>query len=224
MSPHPWPLSQPDLPDRPGEGIPSFNRSFSPAPPPLLGGRRQGQERGPGGEVPLGISLCFLLATFLLAFPAWLPGRAPLLLWNQSASVPVGLYLRAGDEAAIGDLLAACLPEAVAQLAVERGYLPAGGLCPGDSAPVLKHLAATAGTVVELRAGSLAIDDHEWPAGALRQLDRQGRSIPQRVTFPFTVAAGEVLLLGDDAASFDGRYFGPVPAASVLGVYRRVWR
>ena len=51
---------------------------------------------------------------------------APRLMWNGSASAPVGLY-RIDASATIrwGDLVLVHPPEAARKLAVERGYLPA---------------------------------------------------------------------------------------------------
>lgn len=51
--------------------------------------------------------------------------------------------------------------------------------------------------------------------------DRRGASLPAWRGCR-TLAADELLLLGDTATSFDGRYFGPVRRAEVEGIYREV--
>ncbi|GBQ46028.1 conjugal transfer protein precursor [Komagataeibacter europaeus LMG 18890] len=54
---------------------------------------------------------------------------APRLLWNETASVPVGLYrLRAEGGLHVGDLTALRLPDRLALLLSQRGYLPFGAL------------------------------------------------------------------------------------------------
>ena len=64
---------------------------------------------------------------------------APRVVWNASASAPLGLYWVAGKSAfERGDLVLAELPEYVRWLADERGYLPSG-------VPLIKHVAAVPG-------------------------------------------------------------------------------
>ncbi|GBR03669.1 hypothetical protein [Acetobacter oeni] len=59
---------------------------------------------------------------------------APRLLWNKTASVPVGLYwLRPGGALHVGDITAIRLPDRLVLLLSSRGYLPFG-------VPLLKAL------------------------------------------------------------------------------------
>jgi hypothetical protein len=58
----------------------------------------------------------------------------PRVVWNTSASAPLGLYLVGGKSPRKRDLVLAQLPESVRRLADERGYLPSG-------APLIKHAA-----------------------------------------------------------------------------------
>lgn len=146
--------------------------------------------------------------------------RAPFLLWNASGSVPLGLYLRLDRPAALGDLVAACLPEDLALFARARGYALSGSLCPGGAAPVLKRLAARVGARIELREAAVAVDGARWPSGEVRTEDSAGRPISATVAYPYVVPGGKVLLLGDHPRSFDGRYFGPLPESRILAAYR----
>lgn len=169
-----------------------------------------------------GLRLTLLALVLALYAGAFLLTRAsPPLLWNTSASLPLGLYLRVPGPARVGDVVAACLPPDVAALAVERGYVAPGHRCAGThAAPVLKHLAARAGTRVAYRDQALRLDRRQVPASALRQLDRRGRPLPAGVLYPYTVPPGRVLLLNPHPDSFDGRYLGPLPESALLGVYR----
>lgn len=163
-----------------------------------------------------------LVAASYLAVPFLSTGAPPLLL-NTSCSVPCGLYLRRARPPRRGDLVAACLPGEVGTFARRRGYVAAGRRCPDGQAPVLKRLAATAGTRVELRQGVLALDGRPVPGCALRQADSAGRPLPALRRVPYEVPPGHVLLLADHPFSFDGRYFGPVAESQLLAAYRPLW-
>ena len=53
--------------------------------------------------------------------------RTPLLVWNATASAPIGLYLTMPiQHLSHGDLVLATPPPDVAQLAALRDYLPRG--------------------------------------------------------------------------------------------------
>jgi conjugative transfer signal peptidase TraF len=159
---------------------------------------------------PMRATLLLLTLGLYTATLTWQPAAAPPVLLNTSASAPEGLYLRVDRPLTVGELVAACLPEALGRFARERGYL-AAGRCPGGTAPVLKRVAALGGDEVDL---------DRFP---LRTLDRAGRPLPVLVAYPLRVPAGQVLLLGDGPLSFDSRYFGPLEESAVLGVYRPGW-
>ncbi len=140
---------------------------------------------------------------------------APRLMWNASASVPVGLYLaRPGVGVRRGDLVAAHAPAAVAGMMAERGYLP-------RRVPMLKHVAATAGQTICRFGTSVSIDGA--PVAETRVRDRLGRALPAWNGCR-TLRAGEVFLLNPASRdSFDGRYFGPVSARSITAILTPLW-
>lgn len=171
------------------------------------------------GPIRPGALAVAALALAALAGPALavpLFASPPLVLvWNVTASVPVGLYgLRGAGEVELGDLVAARLPDPARQLAAERRYVPA-------SLPVIKRVAALPGDVVCMTGARVRVN------GAVvalrRSRDRMGRRLPQwRGCAP--LAQGQLLLLGDDPGSFDGRYFGPISRERILGEARLLWR
>jgi len=149
-----------------------------------------------------------------LIIPAFVQ-PAPRLVWNASASVAVGLYAaRPARSVARGALVAVHAPASIARFMAARGYLPL-------RVPMLKHVAATAGQRV-CRAGVHITIDGILVAEA-RSFDRAGRPLP-RWRGCWIVAAGEVFLLNPGSAdSFDGRYFGPVPARGIVAVLTPLW-
>ena len=136
----------------------------------------------------------------------------PLVIWNASASVPIGLYVvRPGAQLQPGDLAVAQLSASVRSLAAERQYLPVGVL-------LIKPVAATAGAEVCRYARRLVIDDR-WIADA-KAADRRQRPLPQW-SGCYRLHRDELFLANPRVAdSFDGRYFGPTALELVRG---RAW-
>lgn len=152
---------------------------------------------------------CVSLATIHVLNPS------PRLVWNASASAPIGLY-RVGqvDRLDVGDLVLAWLPDEARALAAERSYLP-------SNTPGVKRVVALVGDVVCVRNGFVLIN--EGLAARALDKDRRGRELAPwwgcRALEP-----GEFLLLNDDsAASFDGRYFGPSRARDIVGKLFPLW-
>lgn len=160
------------------------------------------------------IMLTGYVALGALVIPAFVR-PAPRLIWNASASVPVGLYAaRPVTALKRGDLVAAAPLEPLARMMAERRYLPL-------RTPMLKHVAATSGQRI-CRVGLYILVDGERVARA-RSRDRIGRPMPVWQGCR-TLAADEVLLLNPAAeASFDGRYFGPVSTRSIRAVLSPLW-
>lgn len=140
---------------------------------------------------------------------------SPWLVWNVSASAPIGLYRIVAGAPARGDLTLATPPEFIAGLAAERGYLP-------YNVPLVKRVAA------QPREHVCAFYEAIIIGGEIvaRRLDTDG----QARKLPWwhgcrSLGDHEVFLLGADAAnSFDSRYFGPVPVKNVIGRIVPLWR
>jgi conjugative transfer signal peptidase TraF len=144
-----------------------------------------------------------------------LDNRPPWLIWNASASVPIGLYaVETIIDVQTGDLVVVRPPEPLARFLADGGYLPRG-------VPLLKHVAAVAGQTVCRIGRSVTVDAIEM--GDARERDRRGRALPVwegcRV-----IRRDEVFLMNSQSAdSLDGRYFGPLPAASIVGRAIPLW-
>ncbi len=155
-----------------------------------------------------------VLGVGAIALPQ-LVNRPPWLVWNASASVPIGLYaVDAIIDVQTGDLVVVTPPEPLAGFLADRGYLPRG-------VPLLKHVAAVAGQTVCRVGRSVTVDAIEM--GEARERDGRGRALPVwegcRV-----IRRDEVFLMNPQSAnSLDGRYFGPLPAASVVGRAIPLW-
>ncbi|MDK1376396.1 MULTISPECIES: conjugative transfer signal peptidase TraF [unclassified Sinorhizobium] len=140
---------------------------------------------------------------------------------NLTPSEPLGLWriVPLDRPADIGDLVFICPPDAAStREARVRGYLRSG-LCPGGVAPLIKTVVAVGGQRIGI-AAAVTIDGRMLPTSTLAEKDGKGRPLT-----PFSggvVPRGQVYLHSAFAASFDSRYFGPVPASGVLGLARGV--
>jgi len=138
----------------------------------------------------------------------------PRLLWNASASAPVGLW-RVSPSAAVGrgDMVVVRLRSPWRELAARRHYLPA-------NVPLLKRAAAVTGDRVCAYGPWIFVDGRV--AATRRAADRAGRMLPWWHGC-ITLGPGVMLLLMDDPGSFDGRYFGPVERGAVVGKAVPLW-
>ena len=140
---------------------------------------------------------------------------APLVIYNASASAPVGFYrVLPADPLRRGDFVLARTPASVRRLAAERHYLPA-------TVPLVKRVAALSGDTVCAVNHVITIDGR--PVADQLAADRLGRPLPAW-TGCRTLGPGEIFLLMSGVPdSFDGRYFGPIPASAVIGRLVPLW-
>lgn len=148
----------------------------------------------------------------LVASIYWKP--PVLLVWNASASAPVGLYrLHAGEPVRRGDVAVAWTPEPSRTLAARRHYLPA-------NVPLVKRVAAVAGDRVCAADTGISINGRR--VASRRREDTAGRPMPWW-TGCRRLSGGEYFLLMDSELSFDGRYFGATSGKDVLGRAELLW-
>lgn len=151
------------------------------------------------------ISTFVVLITVIIA----LVDPAPRLLWNASASAPIGLYaIHPTDDPYVGELVAIQPPEPLAHWMATRHYVPLG-------IPLLKHVAAKSGQQICRHGVHITIDGHVVAIAKLH--DSRGRPMPQwrgcRRLQP-----GELFLLNSAIPdSLDSRYFGPLSATQMIG-------
>jgi len=133
----------------------------------------------------------------------------PRVIWNASASAPLGLYRIEPDrDPAVGELIAVTPPAPLARWLAERGYL-------GERVPLLKHVAARPGQLVCRIDAVVSVDGRQVVVA--RERDGRGRPLPVWQGCRM-LRAGELLMLNPDHTdSMDGRYFGPLPTSTVLG-------
>lgn len=157
-----------------------------------------------------------ILALFGLGMTglATLMRPTPLLVWNASASAPIGLYRVVPNSAGRGDLVLVRTPESVREIASERGYLP-------SKVPLVKRIAAARGDLVCAAGNAISINDR-IVAHRLSS-DRLGRQLPSWAGCRLLDGNQVFLLMEGVADSFDSRYFGPIPATAIIGKLVPLW-
>ncbi|MFT4121420.1 S26 family signal peptidase [Bradyrhizobium sp.] len=156
-----------------------------------------------------------VLGAALLAVTAVAVDMPTKLLWNATASAPIGFYaIEPADRLTVPELVAVMPPEPLSAFIVQRGYV-------GDSVPLLKRVAGLPGQRV-CRTGRAVTVDGVAMGDALDR-DRIGRNLPVwqgcRV-----IAPGELFLMNSGVRdSLDGRYFGPLPTRAVIGRAQPLW-
>ena len=171
-----------------------------------------GRQRAAGALTMRMQPLLGILAGVALVIAPCLP-KHPLLIWNASPSVPIGLYRVAQGSLRLGDLVLVRLAGPMAMLAHRRGYLP-------RTAYLLKPISAVTGDRV-CRFGHHIIVPRRPAALALRN-DSLGRPMPTWLGCR-TLQAPEIFLFAEHAASFDSRYFGPLRTEHLVGRAVPLW-
>src|SRR5271166_6896630 len=95
---------------------------------------------------------------------------SPKLIWNASASLPIGLYaVRPIGALSDAELVVVMPPEPVASFLSQGGYLPRG-------VPLMKQVLGLPGQTVCRNGLSITIDHVE--VGEAQAHDRRGRDLP----------------------------------------------
>lgn len=137
----------------------------------------------------------------------------PIVVWNASASVPVGLYSIISGIPKLGHLVLVRTPDSVKTLADKRRYLP-------PSVPLVKRISAVSGDVVCAINRTVAINGTK--VAFQLKADRAGRRLP-RWNGCQRLKRDEYFLLGSAPDSFDSRYFGPVKNVCIIGRLVPLW-
>ncbi|TNE43202.1 MAG: S26 family signal peptidase [Sphingomonadales bacterium] len=134
----------------------------------------------------------------------------PRLIWNASPSVPIGFYrVHTGEMPGRGDLAVVAPPHRIARYLDDGGYLPFG-------LPLIKPVAALAGQRVCRVGDTISIDG--TVTGAAKASDRFGRPLPVWHGCR-TISDNQLFFMNPNREdSLDGRYFGPLPVSTVIGV------
>ena len=131
------------------------------------------------------------------------------LRYNDSASMPVGLYIKTSSQSdAI--LIVFCPEEPFGSMSMLRGYRSQGN-CPDGAEPLAKPVAARSGDTVDLSDRGMAVNGRLLPNTAPLGEDSVGHPLSHWPFGKYVVEARTVWVASSySPRSFDSRYFGPI--------------
>lgn len=145
------------------------------------------------------------------------------LRFMLTPSLPLGIYRTVNGPPTRGAIVMACLPERVARLALERGYLWRGD-CPGGAVPLGKVVLAVAGDTVTLSAEGISVNGRAVPRSRPHERDHKGRPLEHYPSGSHVLGPGELWLFSPyHPLSFDSRYFGPIARSQVRSRLVPLW-
>jgi len=139
------------------------------------------------------------------------------LIYNASASAPIGLYWIDNRPIERRDYVLVHVPERIRNLVQERGYLP-------PDVPLLKRVVGVDGDRICRHSDEITVNGSV--VAFAKRRDGQGRELPGWHGCHI-LTEQTVFLLQDHPQSFDGRYFGPVERSLIIGRATRLrllWR
>lgn len=137
------------------------------------------------------------------------------LRFNFTASMPRGVYLLVQGQPQKEDMVTFCLPADQAEFAYSQGYLQQG-TCVGGVQGLLKILGGVAGDTVIITNNTIQIGNVTLPTYGTDQL---GRLLIQELEAG-VIPEGKAFVYAPYDRSYDSRYFGLVPRASLQKVQR----
>lgn len=137
------------------------------------------------------------------------------LVWNASASVPIGLYgIEPVTAPRVGDLVAVRPSPALTRYMAERRYVEAGAL-------LVKPVAGQSGDIFCRNDARVTLNGRGVATALPR--DRIGRPLPRWSGCQRITRNQLVLIAPAMRASFDSRYFGAVDRGQVIGRAIPLW-
>ena len=136
------------------------------------------------------------------------------LRWNDSVSMPIGLYRVINSPVKRGDIVAVCLPEAIAQFGLHRHYL-------GEA--VVKQMVGVGGDTVLLISHAIKINGEPLPHSETLRRDKAERDLHAIARGAYDLSPTQLWLYGNhNAHSWDSRYYGPIDKHCIQSVLKPV--
>ncbi len=132
-------------------------------------------------------------------------------LYNPSASLPTGVYVRAEGPIEHGSIVAVRSIHVAPDFARARDFADRGDR-------FLKRVAAIEGDEVCARGSEISIN--QVPVATRLSADDSGNALPSWDGC-VKLSADDIFLLGDGGDSFDGRYWGVTKRRDVDGPWRK---
>lgn len=168
------------------------------------------------GETMRQLFLSLMIAGVCLSLFGIVFSPTERLLWNRTASAPMGLYWLNDKPFTLGRwvVVSAKSPEAI--WANQRGFV-------GKDWPLLKRIAGMPGDEICRVDGRIQIN--QIPHGTVKQTDSFGQELPSWDGC-IHLDESQVFLMNRHPDSLDGRYFGPTNLSDIQSTAQLIleWR
>ena len=146
-------------------------------------------------------------------------------LYKRDNSLPGKIYrFEKTGEYRRGDLVLLCIPEGADRFAEDRRYfLFRGRPCPEEAWKIGKEILAVPGDQVEISRRGIAVNGQLLAGTRPIAQDAEGRPLAPALSPATKLEAGWLIVGTRYPASYDSRYFGPVPETYLAGKIRRVF-
>ncbi|MEO1662056.1 MAG: S26 family signal peptidase [Pseudomonadota bacterium] len=134
------------------------------------------------------------------------------LIWNRSASAPLGLYWVNNRPYAIGDWAIVSAKSDVSQWATSHEFT-------GMDWPLIKRVSGVSGDEICRHEATILINRESVTFA--HEVDGKGRTLPNW-TGCIELEEHQVFLLNSHPDSLDGRYFGPTEIGDLVGTAHKV--
>lgn len=145
---------------------------------------------------------------------------------NTSGSIPLGLYRTNSAQVRVGSYVQVCPTNTVIfKEALNRGYI-SPGRCDGGYGYIFKKVLAAKTDTVQMTDSGMLINGRHVPFSAPLQHDAAKRPLSSG-RWKKVLSDNEFIIMTDNnPASFDSRYFGPIPRENIISVITPVltWR
>ena len=159
-------------------------------------------------------SFVIILAIFSVALSLvsliWKPQER--LIWNRTASAPLGLYWLNDGPYAIGDWAIVSAKSDEGLWAEDQGFIGIGW-------PLIKRISGISGD--EICRHETTIFLNQKSVANAHEVDAKGRALPNW-SGCLVLQNHQVFLLNSHPDSLDGRYFGPTDIGDLVGTARKV--
>ena len=163
--------------------------------------------------------LCGMAVFFLLAGAVRLRG----IVLNPSTSAPKGLYVRSTDPSFVLFCPDQRWPNFAKNPDFRKNWAPFSS-CPDGHRAFLKPISARPGDVVTVSANGIAVNGKLIPHSLPVREDNLGETLHAYPYGTYRVRPGELWVVSPFSdRSYDSRYYGPIPAKSILAGIRPWW-
>lgn len=163
------------------------------------------------------LALVLLMGSFVFKYADGvriIPKGIPFLFWNNTASLPRGLYFRIPfdddfkQNLSKGDYVVYYPDDSSKKLIHERNYMPEG-------MALLKEVGALEGEHFYIDEETSQCYIGKRYIGLVADTDHEGRVMPV-IRGEHIIPKDHFFPLGKTAYSFDGRYSGPIPIDNIV--------